>query len=86
MATPAKKSQTDARTDIQMDKQTMMIFQDSQQDGAPKREIPQRSCSFLLKKKLTKVKWETLKENSVMFVLFWSEEGSKYFKASQSIV
>ena len=34
-----------------------------------KREIPERS-SYFIDKKLTKMKWETQKENNAGFVLF----------------
>ena len=37
--------------------------------------------AFLLKKKITKIKEKTLKNQNAIFVLFWNKEINKYFKA-----
>lgn len=45
-----------------------------------KREIPQRSCSFL-QKNLTMVKWETQKGYNALFVLILNTRKNKYFES-----
>lgn len=45
-----------------------------------KRDIPQRSCSFL-QKNLTMVKWETQKGYNALFVLILNTRKNKYFES-----
>lgn len=45
-----------------------------------KREIPQRSCSFL-QKNLTMVKWETQNGYNALFVLILNTRKNKYFES-----
>ena len=45
-----------------------------------KREIPQRSCSFL-QKNLTMVKWKTQKGYNALFVLILNTRKNKYFES-----